>query len=82
MRSPPSVSIGLISMPGVSIGTTNMVRPRCFGTSALVRVRSSTYADSCAMVVNIFWPLTIQSSPSRTARVDAAAMSDPESGSE
>ena len=70
VRSPPSVSIGLISMPGVSIGTTNIVSPRCLGTSGFVRVsRSSTYADSWAIVVNIFWPLMIQSSPSRTARV-------------
>ncbi len=33
------------------------------------------------LVVNIFEPLISQSSPSRTARVDAAATSDPHSGS-
>ena len=34
-----------------------------------------------AFVVNIFWPLMTHSSPSRTARVCAAATSEPASGS-
>ena len=82
MRSPPSVSIGLISMPG------RVHRDDEHREAAVLRHRrcscaseSSTYADSCAIVVNIFCPLTIQSSPSRTARVAAAAMSEPASGS-
>ncbi len=44
-------------------------------------MRRNTYAASCANVVNIFCPSMIQSSPSRTARVFAAATSEPESGS-
>jgi hypothetical protein len=35
----------------------------------------------CALVVNIFDPLMIHSSPSRTARVCAPATSEPDSGS-
>ena len=36
----------------------------------------------CAMLVQIFWPLTTKSSPSSTARVCRDARSDPELGSE
>jgi hypothetical protein len=36
----------------------------------------------CASVVQVFWPLTIQSSPSRSARVVSEARSDPAFGSE
>ena len=33
------------------------------------------------MVVHTFWPFTTHSSPSRTARVDSEARSEPEPGS-
>ena len=36
----------------------------------------------CAPLVQTFWPVTIQSSPSFTARVFSAARSEPASGSE
>ena len=63
-------------------GTRNMVRPLCLGTSGLVRARTKTCEQTWAVLVNIFWPLITHSSPSLTARVLAAATSEPESGSE
>ena len=59
-----------------------MVRPLCLATSVLVRVSRNTYWASWARVVNIFWPLMVHSSPSRTALVAQAATSEPASGSE
>ncbi len=72
---------GVTLMPSWSMGTTNMVRPLCLATSVLVRARRKTYWLSWARVVNIFWPLTTHSSPSRTALVAHAATSLPASGS-
>ena len=69
-------------MPGVSIGTRNMVRPLCLGSVGSVRVMRKTCVPFWALVVKIFWPLMTHSSPSRSARVLALAMSDPPSGSE
>ena len=68
-------------MPGVSMGTRNMVRPLCLGTSGFVRVSRITQSDTCAMVVHIFWPVITHSSPSRTAFVVMDATSEPWSGS-
>ena len=81
MRSPPRVATGRTSIPGVSIGTRNIVRPRCLGASGSVRVSRNTYWASWAIVVNIFCPSITQLSPSRTARVVTAATSEPASGS-
>ena len=60
----------------------NTVRPRCFGTSQLVRARHSPQSDHQAPVVHIFEPLRTHSSPSRTAVVSAPATSDPPLGSD
>ena len=81
MRSVAIVGTGWTSIPGVSIGTKNMVRPLCLGTSGLVRVSRITQSASWAMVVHIFWPLITQPSPSRAALVVMAAKSEPWSGS-
>ena len=75
------VATGWTSIPGVSMGTRNMVRPWCLGTSGSVRVSSRTQSDSWAMVVHIFRPSITHPSPSRTARVVIAATSEPWSGS-
>ncbi len=60
----------------------NTVRPRCFGTSQLVRARQSPQSDHHAPVVQILEPFSTHSSPSRTALVSAPATSDPPLGSE
>ena len=73
--------MGWISMPGVSSGTRNMVSPLCLATVGSVRVSRKTYCARCAPLVNIFWPLMTQWSPSSTARVCAAATSEPDCGS-
>ena len=82
VRLPLSVRTSCTSMPGESSGTRKNVSPRCFGTSVFVRASRNTHSDTSARLVNIFWPLMIQSSPSRTVRVFAAATSEPDSGSE
>ena len=60
----------------------NTVRPRCLGTSQLVRARQRPQSDHHAPVVQIFEPLSTHSSPSRTALVRAPATSEPPLGSE
>ena len=50
--------------------------------SGSVRVTMMPKSAKCAPEVQIFWPLTIQSSPSRSARVRSAARSEPPAGSE
>ena len=66
---PLSISIRWTSMPGWWIGSMNTVRPRCLGTSQLVRARQSPQSDHQAPVVHTFDPLSTHSSPSRTAVV-------------
>ena len=51
------------------------------GTSGFVRASSMPQLERCATVVQTFWPFTIQSSPSRTARVARPATSEPALGS-
>ena len=80
-RFPGSVRTSCNVMPGVSIGTRKNVSPECLATSVFVRVRRKIQSASSATLVNIFWPSMRQPSPSFTARVRAAATSDPESGS-
>ena len=57
------------------------VSPKCLGTAGSVRATRMAMLACCACDVHTFCPLTIQSSPSRTARVAAAARSDPAPGS-
>ena len=56
--------------------------PRCFGASGSVRTRQNIQSAICALLVQIFWPFTTKSSPSRTARVWSEARSLPAPGSE
>ncbi len=46
-----------------------------------MRASSIPNLANCAIVVHTFWPLTTHSSPSRTARVESDARSEPEPGS-
>ena len=77
------VVAGFTHMPGVSIGTTNMLMPACWGfASRSVRAARNMYLPR-QVVVQIFWPLMTQWSPSGpdTARVRSDARSEPASGS-
>ena len=56
--------------------------PACFFTSVLVRTSVNMRLAWCAWVVQIFEPLTMYLSPSRTARVFRLARSEPAPGSE
>ncbi len=55
--------------------------PACFTTSGLVRASRKPYSENWALELQIFWPVTSQSSPSRTAFVDSPARSEPAPGS-
>ena len=54
----------------------------CLGASGSVRATSIPHRAMWASVVHTFCPLTTHSSPSRTARLDRPATSDPAPGSE
>ncbi len=58
------------------------MRPRCLGASGFVRATSMHHLARWPSVVQTFWPVTTQSSPSRTALVFSDARSEPDSGSE
>ena len=79
--SPVVCTSGRTSTPGACMSTTNIVRPLCLGFSGSVRTMTMPKRATCASVVHTFWPLTIHSSPSRTARVDRPATSEPAPGS-
>ena len=81
-RDPLSISIRCTSIPGWWIGSMNTVRPRCFGTSQLVRARHSPQSDHQAPDVHTFDPFNTHWSPSRTAVVRAPATSEPPLGSD
>ena len=53
----------------------------CFGASQSVRASSRAQSALWALVVHTFWPLMIHLLPLKSARVVAAAMSEPEPGS-
>ena len=57
-------------------------RPRCLGTSQLVRARHSPQSDHHAPVVHTLEPFNTHCSPSRIAVVSAPATSEPPLGSE
>ena len=79
--SSPMVGMGCRSNPGELVGTRNMVMPLCLGSVGSVLVIRKIWVANWALVVKIFCPLMTHSSPSRSARVLALAMSDPPSGS-
>ena len=72
--------IGRISMPGASIGQMKYEMPSCLGASGSVRAMRMPNLENWASDVQIFWPLTTHSSPSRTARVTRTARSEPGAG--
>ena len=53
----------------------------CLVVSGSVRASSIPHRDRWARVVHTFWPFTIHSSPSRTARHARPATSEPAPGS-
>ncbi len=61
------VRIGRTVTPGVSIGSSSRVMPSCRRSPVLVRTSANIQSASCAPVVQIFWPFTTYSSPSRSA---------------
>ena len=80
---PPVISmIGRISTPGASIGQMKYETPLCLAASGLVRAMRMPNVENCASDVQIFCPLMIHSSPSRSARVPRLARSLPAPGSE
>ena len=56
--------------------------PSCFFTEASVRASTKIQSAYWASVVQVFWPLITQSSPSRLALVRSPARSEPAPGSE
>ena len=79
--APVGCTSGRTSTPGLSIGTMMNVMPWCFGTSGLVRVSSIPQLQNWAAEFQTFWPVTTNSSPSRTARHARLARSEPAPGS-
>ena len=67
--------------PSWCMSKANHVMPWCFGASGLVRATSIPMSAMWPPDVQTFWPLTIHSSPSRTARVPRPARSEPAPGS-
>ena len=67
---------------GLASRSAKSVMPRCFGTSGSVRARSMARVGVWPPEVQTFCPLTIHSSPSRSARVCRPARSEPAPGSE
>ena len=55
--------------------------PSCLGRSGLVRTRRIPHDACCASEFHTFWPLTTNSSPSRSARQPTLERSLPASGS-
>ena len=80
---PPSISwIGRTSSPSLSMSMSSIEMPACFLASGSVRTRVKIQSPYWPSVVQVFWPLTTQSSPSLTAVVRSPARSEPASGSE
>ena len=72
---------GRTSTPGWCMSMANQVMPWCLGTSGSVRAISMPRSAVWPSEVHTFWPLTIHSSPSLTARVVRPARSEPAPGS-
>ena len=81
-ESPDRSSIGRTVTPGSFRSTITCDRPFC-RSSAVPEVRTSAimYRQWCALVVQIFWPLSSQPGSLRVARVFTLARSDPALGS-
>jgi len=79
----PLISLmGRAVTPGESMSISRNVMPACFRASGSVRTRRNIQSALSAYDVQIFWPFTMKTSPSRTARVCRLARSEPAPGSE
>ncbi len=81
MAWPVISTSGRTSTPSWCMSPANQVMPWCLGTSTLVRAMSMPMSAVWPSEVHTFWPLTIHSSPSLTARVVSPARSEPAPGS-
>ena len=73
---------GRMVTPVAARSTMNIVSPACRGRLASLRASTSPYCEISAPDVHTFWPVIVQASPSRTARVRRPARSEPAPGSE
>ncbi len=80
-EAPVGCTSGRTSTPGLSMATMMNVMPWCLGTSGLLRMRSMPQLQNCAAEFQTFWPVTTNSSPSRTALQARLARSEPAPGS-
>ena len=80
-RSPILCSSRATLNPSAGTSTTNAVRRRCLGTSGSVTAKTVMRSATEPWLMNRLEPLSTYSSPSRTARVRAAAASEPASAS-
>jgi hypothetical protein len=72
---------GRMVTPGWSSRNANHEIPACLGTSTSVRASNIPRSASMAPELQTFWPVITQWSPSRVARVDRPARSEPDPGS-
>src|SRR5256885_12889814 len=73
IRRPPRSTL----FPYTTLFRSNIaVIPRCADSADPVRVRSTQRCAYWAKLVHTFWPLTLQLSPSRTARHESDARSE------
>ena len=77
------VRMGRLRMPFDVMSMRIMLMPwRRSAASGLVRTSANMKSAWWPPVVQIFWPLIMKLSPSRRARVESEARSEPELGSE
>jgi hypothetical protein len=80
-HSPSSSLIGRTVTPGDFMSISRKLMPVCGLPSVLVRTRQNIQSPYWPSVVQVFWPLTMYLSPTRSARVLTEARSEPEPGS-
>ena len=80
MWAPVISTIGRTVTPGASMGQTKYEMPRVWARPDRSTMRIPKRA-SWASEVQVFWPVTTHSSPSRTAQVVSDARSEPAPGS-
>ena len=80
--APCIVSIGRTVMPALSMSTNSAVIPLCADSGVPVRVSRTQRCAYWARLVQTFWPLILQPSPSRVARQASEARLLPVPGSE
>ncbi len=78
-RRPSFPFIGLASKPSAAVGTRKALMP--FGPGPPVRAKTMAVSAQEPSVMKTFEPVSVQPSPSRSARVASAAASEPHPGS-